>query len=185
MICTPYKNAKLSDISNPFGAHPEWYGGKPHNGVDWNAPYGTPLVAPEYCIIDNVVTSENVNSDISPLSRGYGIIMKGLSGKFHLFWHCQPVFPVKAGQSVKQGEVVAFMGNSGFVMIQGKVVPVELRTKPPFPGTHCHQEIFTIVDGQRKYEDPISYIDFNIPISYDLLTAIKVVLANIFNLLKK
>lgn len=190
MICKPYKNAKLSDISNPFGANPQWYGGIPHSGIDWVSSYGTPLVAPEDCIIDNIITDENVSEDLAPFARGYGIIMKGMSesmgGRFHLYWHCQPVFPVGLGQQVKQGEIVAFMGNSGFVMRGGVTIPVEIRSKPPYPGTHVHQEIFTFdSNSQRVYEDATKYIDWNISINYDLFTAIKVVLAKLINLLLK
>lgn len=185
MICKPYKNAKQSDISNPFGANPQWYNGIPHNGCDWVSFNGTPLVAPEDCIVDNIITDAVINTDLGPLMRGYGIILNNRRGKFHLFWHCQPVFPVGLGQSVKQGEIVAFMGNSGFVMTGGVVVPIELRNKPPYQGTHLHQEVFTFVDGKRKYEDPLPLIDFLIPISYDLLTSIGIVISKIINLLKK
>ena len=185
MICTPYKNAKLSDISNPFGANPQWYGGIPHTGVDWVSYYGTPLVAPEDCMIDNIITDENVSEDLAPLTRGYGIIMKGIGGKFHLYWHCQPVFPVGLGQQLKQGEIVAFMGNSGFVMRGGVVIPIEIRSKPPYPGTHVHQEIFTFVNGQRQYEDPLLSIDFSIPIQYNLISSIMIVIKKIINLLLK
>ena len=182
MICKPYKNAKLSDISNPFGANPQWYSGVPHTGIDWVSSCGTPLVAPENCIIDNIITEQNISNDLAPIRRGYGIIMKGISGKFHLYWHCQPIFPVGLGQELKQGEVVAFMGNSGFVMMGGVLIPYETRTKAPYSGT---QEVFTLKDGQRVYEDPLKITDMSIDISYNLLVAIKVVLAKIFNLLKK
>jgi len=187
MICKPYKNAKLSDITNPFGANPQWYNGIPHNGVDWISFNGTPLVAPELCIVDNIITDENLNTDLAPLSRGYGIILRGLvSGKFHLYWHCQSVFPVDLGQTLKQGEICAFMGNSGFVMKGGVVIPVEIRTKAPYPGIHLHQEVFTFdANSQRIYEDPLKIMDFDIPISYDLMTSIMVVIKKIINLISK
>lgn len=186
MISKPYKSAKLSDISNPFGANPQWYNGIPHTGTDWVSYYGTPLVAPEDCLIDNIITDENVSEDLAPLARGYGIIMKGISGKFHLYWHCQPVFPVGLGQQVKQGEIVAFMGNSGFVMRGGVVIPIEIRSNPPYPGTHVHQETFTFdSNSQRVYEDPVKLIDWSIQINYNLITAIRVVLAKLFNLILK
>jgi len=187
IICKPYKSAKLSDISNPFGANPQWYNGVPHNGVDWVSSYGTPLVAPELCIVDNIITGESINADLAPLSRGYGIILKGLiSGKFHLYWHCLPMFPVKCGQTLKQGDVCAFMGNSGFVMTHGVVVPIKLRTQPPYPGTHLHQEVFIFdSNSQRVYENPLKLVDFSIPISYNLLTSIMIIIKKIINLILK
>lgn len=183
MICSPYKNAKLINITNYFGQHPEWYGGIPHTGCDWVSFYSCPLVAPEDCVVDNIITENNISNDLTPISRGYGIIMKGISGKFHLFWHCLPVFPVGLGQSIKQGGTVAFMGNSGFVLVGGQVVPIELRNKLPYSGTHLHQEIFTIKDGKRIYEDPLSLIDFSIPISYNLIESIQIVINKIKNLI--
>jgi murein DD-endopeptidase MepM/ murein hydrolase activator NlpD len=97
-----------------------------------------------------------------------------------LHWHCWVVFPVKEGDTVAQGQPVACMGNSGFCMVGGKVVPVELRTKQPFPGTHDHFEVR--VNGE--YVDPMKYIDWDIPIKYDALTTMKEILLKIFNILK-
>lgn len=182
MICPPYKNAKLSHIN-------QYFNGVIHNGVDWcpseNA-IGTPLVAPENCIIDNIITEATVNEDLAPLIRGYGIIMKGTtSNKFHLFWHCLPVFPVGLGQTIKQGQIVAYMGNSGFCKRNNIYVPIEIRNNPPYYGTHLHQECFTFINGQRVYEDPLIYMDFSIPISHDLKESIQIIINKIINMFKK
>lgn len=178
MICLPYKGAKLAHIS-------QYYNNLTHNGVDWvpsENTIGTPLVAPEDCIVDNIITEANINEDLSPMIRGYGIILKGT--KFHLFWHCLPVFPVGLGQTIKQGQIVAYMGNSGFCKRNGIVVPIEIRNNPPYYGTHLHQEIFTFKDGQRVYEDPLICMDFSIPISYNLKESIQIVINKIINMLK-
>uniref|UniRef100_A0A7V3JAF1 Peptidase M23 domain-containing protein n=1 Tax=candidate division CPR3 bacterium TaxID=2268181 RepID=A0A7V3JAF1_UNCC3 len=82
----------------------------PYNG------YGKFLCAPENCKIVKVVDSLELSESLEPLKRGYGILMKGVSSPYyHLYWHCLPVFPVCEGDFVNQGEIVAQMGNSGYV----------------------------------------------------------------------
>lgn len=182
MICKPFKTATLNSISQPFGVNPCSYQPNGHTGTDFCSIYGTFLVAPEFCEVVRIITDLNFNQDLTPLSRGYGILLRS---KIHpnttfLHWHCQPIFLVKEGDIVPQGQPVAMMGNSGFCMSSGVVVPVEIRTQKPYKGTHDHFEVR--VDSE--YVDPLLYIDFSIPIKFDVLTVIKETLIKISNILK-
>lgn len=142
--------------------------------------YRTYLVAPEHCWVDRVITAETIDEG-EELSRGYGIVLKSFFNNHeHFYWHCLPIFPVKKGDIVKRGQIVAQMGNSGFVKSGGKVVPLEDRLKPPYKGTHLHWAM-KIND---EIVDPLKHIDWSIPIRYDLWGAIKAILINMLSFLK-
>lgn len=188
MYSKPYKSANKTQISQPFGANKGLaiYGPGGHTGTDFVSSYGTFLVAPEDCIIENIVEGKVIIETHDELRAGYGISMMSQKSKgvFHIFWHCLPVFPVKKGQYVKQGEVVASMGNSGSVYFGGVPVPIGTRTQTKL-GTHLHWEAFTLnAKGTRDYFDVVPHIDWNIPIKYDLITAIRSILQNMLNIFK-
>ena len=176
-ICKPYKEYQPSHITQGFH--------KNHTALDFGYKYGTFLVAPEDSIVYKVTKAETFDNSTEELSRGYGIRLKSNrhDSVYYLHWHTLPVFPVKVGDFVKQGQIVAQMGNSGFCIAGGKVVPIEGRTKKPYLGTHDHFEM--LVDGIAV--DARLYIDLTTPVKYgilDLITAIKVILAKIKNLIK-
>ena len=189
MICLPYKNAKLSDITQKFGVNPNAIQPNGHTGLDW-CPYnawGMDLVSPCDGKICSIINAQTISDDITELKRGYGIMVKDdNSDMYYVYWHCQPVFPVNLWQSVKQGkDVVAQMGNSGDVYSQGVFVPLEDRDKPPFKGTHLHQEVFALnEDGTRNYINPLNQIDFSIPVQPNIFEAIKNIIINMAKLFK-
>jgi murein DD-endopeptidase MepM/ murein hydrolase activator NlpD len=92
-------------IGSPFGARIDPFNGEGafHSGLDISAPYGTPVIAPA----DGVVT-------FADFSNGYGRLLKlehghGISTRYgHLSG-----FAVRPGQSVKRGQVIAYVGATG------------------------------------------------------------------------
>jgi len=172
-ISKPYKNAKPSDVSQGFSYK--------HPAVDFASKYGTFLVAPENCIVDVIVSAKKIDESLAPLERGYGIRIKSIANPntSHTYWHCLPVFPVKVGDTVLQGQPVAQMGNSGSVRTGSKWIPVEIRAKKPYLGTHLHWQY--LLEGVPK--DPLNYIDWDIPVKYNLLVVIRAIIQNILNLL--
>lgn len=113
--------------------------------------YGTPLCAPENCLVLGI-TSEELTSDNKDLEHGYGIRLKGLeTGLEYLLWHCLPIFPVYGGDIVSRGQIVAYMGNAGTVYQNGVYVPLAERTTKPFGGTHVHFEVFKQGDRIDPY----------------------------------
>lgn len=102
----PINNAELIRISsgfNPQRFHPILKKIKPHKGIDFTAPKGTPV----YATGDGIVTSAYYSSsygNVIFLNHGYGYQTRyaHLSG-----------FNIKAGQHVKRGEVIGFVGNTG------------------------------------------------------------------------
>ncbi len=91
---------------NPFGGSSTEY----HKGIDFAAPRGTPIRA----VRDGVVQRASYNG-------GYGecVIIYHGDGLSTLYAHCdntsktRPVYEVKVGESVKRGQVIAYVGTTG------------------------------------------------------------------------
>lgn len=184
----PYKGFGLSTITQGYTDL--------HHAID-SLPvrsglvaYGTPLVCPEKVTVTKIYGNEYTPYDDAPLVNGYGLWMQGESGYMHLYWHCQPVFPVSKGDVLERGTIVGYVGDSGNVMTGGIYVPTNERDHAPFLGTHLHQ---AMVDErpdslQKGYPvNPIDFIDLDTEPSYgavEELAAIAVTLSKIASLLK-
>lgn len=182
-IAKPYKQCQPNQLTQGYGVNIQSYQPTGHTGNDWAFAncYGTFLVAPEDVEVISLIDAKNISPDLAPLSRGYGILMRSVKNpeRTHLYWHCLPVFPVEEGEVCLQGEPVAQMGNSGFVTQGGKIVPISDRLKPPYYGTHLHQEIR--IDG--KYTDPFPWVDWDIEVQGVGLTTLQKIINKIINLL--
>lgn len=182
MICKPFKRATINIITQLYGVNPQSYQPYGHTGIDFIGEYGTFLVAPKRCVITKLVNATTWDLSLSPLTRGYGIVMTDFNSPEYeyLYWHCLPVFPVNIGDIIEQGEVVAQMGNSGFCTSQGQVVPVEIKTDKPFRGTHLHFE----VRNNGTLIDPLPLIDWSIPIQDVGLSILQKIVNNLSKLFK-
>ena len=114
------------DISSPFGWR--WNGSDFHPGVDIANDTGTPIVA----TADGVVTAAGWNAggygNMVDIDHGNGILTR--------YGHASEVL-VHEGQHVKRGDVIAYMGSTGFST-----------------GPHVHYEIH--VHGETV--NPASYL---------------------------
>jgi len=103
-FCRPLP-AKCGTVSQWFGEHPEWYGryGLPgHNGVDYAAMIGTPILA---------MHSGRVEVGDDP--GGYGRYVKVIAeGYYTLYGHMSASLVVD-GQHVNQCEQIGNVGNTG------------------------------------------------------------------------
>ena len=92
-------------ISSPFG---KWRGRHKHEGIDIPMPGGTPIRAAR----NGVVVRTGNNSTIG--FRGYGnFVMLDHGGGVRTFYaHCSRV-AVIPGQRIMQGQVIAYVGNTG------------------------------------------------------------------------
>ena len=185
-LTSPYKSAKRGDVSQVFMNANSAYSNGYHLGTDWVSKYGTFLVAPENVSIERLFSGEILDETDQGLRRGHGIVMKSLEtpNVYHLYWHCLPIFPVKVGDIVKRGNIVGQMGNSGYVMNNGTIVPIDIRNIPPYKGTHLHQEGYELINDEKKYFDTLEVTDFSLPIQYDIVTTIKTILQNMSNVIK-
>lgn len=191
MLSLPYKGATKDYITQTY-----------HNGhkaLDmvyysslYKYSYGVPLCAPEDVeiikIAGDVYTPETTEDD----KRGFGVWMKGLeTGYTHWFLHTQVLLPVNVGDTVRRGQIVAFMGNSGNVYSNGVYVPLEKRRTAPYPGSHLHWELYDKkykLGGIKRLINPLESIDWTREPVYtnaDYLKALAVVVGKAAGLLKK
>ena len=116
-------NADLKRVASGFGYRidPVYKTVKLHNGLDFAAPQGTPI----YATADGSVTTSGNTGN------GYGnhVIINHSYGYETLYGHMVRV-KARAGQSVKRGEVIGWVGSTG-----------------KSTGPHCHYEVHK--NGQK------------------------------------
>ena len=123
---TPSIWPSTGDVSSPYGLR--WGGSDFHPGVDIADDYGTPI----YAAADGVVPVAGWNSG------GYGnmVDIDHGNGIWTRYGHAQEVV-VTAGQTVKKGQIIAYMGSTGYST-----------------GPHVHYEVH--VNGEVV--NPASYL---------------------------
>lgn len=102
---TPVDFTRISSKFNPNRKHPVLKYARPHNGVDYAAPTGTPIVA----------TGDGKVQFIGN-KGGYGkVIILTHAGKYSTLYGHMSRFKkgLKRGQRVKQGQVIGYVGMSG------------------------------------------------------------------------
>ncbi len=125
----PISNKDLTRIASGFGfrIHPVYKTWRMHTGIDFTAPTGTPI----YATGDGKVI--NPQSGFS----GYGktIVIDHGFGYQTLYAHCSKII-VKAGQKVKRGQIIGYVGNTGIST-----------------GPHVHYEVL-------KNGEPVNPVNF-------------------------
>jgi murein DD-endopeptidase MepM/ murein hydrolase activator NlpD len=125
----PISNKQLKQMASGFGyrIHPIYKSQDFHPGIDFSAVQGTPIYA----------TGDGIVERADNLAQGYGnhIVIKHGFGFETLYGHMSK-FKARAGQRVKRGEVIGYVGSTG------------LSTAP-----HVHYEV--IKNGEKI--NPINY----------------------------
>lgn len=95
--------ARVSSPFNPRRLHPITKRVRPHNGVDFGIPTGTPVIAPSDGVVEHVAFQ----------ARGAGRYIKIRHGHITtVYMHLSKPL-VKVGQRVRKGERIALSGNTG------------------------------------------------------------------------
>jgi murein DD-endopeptidase MepM/ murein hydrolase activator NlpD len=125
----PVSNRDLDRIASGFGMRidPVYGTAKMHKGLDFTAPQGTPIYA----------TGNGIVEVAGQTGDGYGnhIVINHGYGYETLYGHMYKV-KVRAGQKVKRGEVIGWVGSTG-----------------KSTGPHCHYEVH--INGQEV--DPVYF----------------------------
>ncbi len=113
----PVSNQQLTRIASGFGMRIDPVYGTPkmHKGLDFTAPQGTPIYA----------TGDGRVASATRLDVGYGnhVIINHGYGYQTLYGHMARI-KVRAGQNVKRGEIIGWVGTTG-----------------KSTGPHCHYEV--------------------------------------------
>ena len=112
----PISNKQLTRIASGFGMriHPIYGIAKMHNGLDFTAPQGTPI----YATGDGQITTAGMGTGTGNhviINHGYGYETE--------YMHMVRI-KARAGQKVKRGEIIGWVGNTG-----------------ASTGPHCHYEV--------------------------------------------
>ena len=145
----PVVNWDWGRVTQLFGVNASLY--KPrfnipaHNGIDYAGSYGEEVLAAH----DGHVTQWNI--DDPTRTSGNGIWIQGYDerGNFvqTVYWHLSK-FNVRPGADVKAGDVIGYIGNTGFVFPKPS-------TQCPHCGAHLHfgvARIKTIPPGNFRTE---------------------------------
>ncbi|TVQ91273.1 MAG: M23 family metallopeptidase [Bacteroidetes bacterium] len=84
--------------------HPIYKTLRPHTGVDFTAPTGTPVYAPGNGVVTTVERNRHGYGLMVVIDHGYGYET--------LYAHLSR-FNVRVGQEVRRGEIIGFVGNTG------------------------------------------------------------------------
>jgi murein DD-endopeptidase MepM/ murein hydrolase activator NlpD len=125
----PISNKQLMALASGFGmrTHPIYKVKKMHSGIDFAAAIGTPI----YATADGKVLSVDVKFS------GYGKLVEIDHGfGYRTRYAHMHEFAVRAGQTVKRGDLIGYVGNTG------------LSTAP-----HLHYEV--LINGSQV--DPVHY----------------------------
>jgi murein DD-endopeptidase MepM/ murein hydrolase activator NlpD len=138
----PVSNKNLNRIASGFGYRidPVYKVQKFHAGLDFTAPQGTPIYA----------TADGTIKEAGFSSGGYGnnVIISHGYGYETLYGHMYRI-KAKVGQTVKRGEIIGYVGNTG-----------------KSTGPHCHYE----VHKNSKPVDPVYFFYNDIsPAQFDRL----------------
>ncbi|SMY17419.1 peptidoglycan DD-metalloendopeptidase family protein [Photobacterium aquimaris] len=132
------KRFRVSSQFNPYRRHPVTGRIQPHNGVDFAAPSGTPVLATG----DGVVTRVTNH----PYAGRY-VVIKHSANYSTRYLHNSRIL-VKVGQRVKRGQEIALSGRTGRVtgphihyefLVRGKPVN-PLTAKIPLAASVSHQQ---------------------------------------------
>ena len=125
----PVSNKNLNRVASGFGyrVDPLYKDYRLHAGLDFAAPSGTPI----YATADGVVQAAGFNTD----GCGNKVVINHGYGYQTLYGHMVRV-KARAGQRVKRGEVIGYIGSTG-----------------KSTGPHCHYEV--IKRGTKV--DPVYY----------------------------
>ncbi len=132
-------------IAQLWGENPQIYStitydGVPligHNGIDFLTPTGTPIIAVDNGVIDQVVYND---------PTGFGHFVKVRHGWGEALYAHLSRIDVQVGQQIARGNVLGATGNTGFVF-----------------GPHLHFAIrinpYSRTDGWGGFRDPLPYMD--------------------------
>jgi len=145
-----YRDYPDGNVTQWFGENPKLYAMHDlagHNGIDIVAYHGCPLLAVE----DGIVL------EVKDTPEGYGRYVRFLSeDREWTYGHCDTI-SVKVGDVIKEGQQIATMGNTGFVVTQD-YAKIWWGDAPNQYGTHLHLGLRIVKRSKSGWNYPGSDI---------------------------
>jgi murein DD-endopeptidase MepM/ murein hydrolase activator NlpD len=137
----PINNKQLHQLHMTYGSryHPIYHIVKPHKGLDFTAAHGTPIYATGDGVVSMAYSSDSYGNVIY-LDHGY---------QFETRYAHLSKFAVQAGEHVKRGQIIAFVGNTG------TSVSSHLHYEVLFNGQHVNPINFFQRDLSNKEYDKL------------------------------
>jgi murein DD-endopeptidase MepM/ murein hydrolase activator NlpD len=103
--CTPSIWPAKGWVSSPWGSRTSPFTNEKefHNGLDISARIGSPIIAPADGVVSSITKTDGFGNLLT-VNHGYGFVTR--------YGHLSEIL-VKKGQSVKRGEKIALVGDSG------------------------------------------------------------------------
>lgn len=148
MLKAPLVYSRISSRFSNARLHPVLRIVRPHHGVDYAAPSGTPVVA----VADGTVSSSGWDGK----GGGNTLKIKHSSGMMTGYLHLKGFAKgIKAGKRVNQGEVIGYVGSTGTstgahldyrVWMNGKAIdPLKVTSQPTEPINKANRADFDLV----------------------------------------
>lgn len=167
----PLKFTRISSKFNPNRLHPIYKVRRPHLGVDYAAPVGTPV----YAIADGTVTAKYWDK------KGGGNVLKlkhtnGYTSSYlHLSRYAKGI---NVGTRVSQGQTICYVGNTGAstgphldfrIYKNGKAIdPLKIPSNPVEPVKEANRERFNDIKERVLAELEGDIAPEDVVTSYDL-----------------
>jgi len=137
----PVSNENLKRLSSGFGYRmdPILKVRRPHHGIDFSLPKGTPVYATGDGKVKFTRSSISGYGKQIEIDHGFGYVTK--------YAHLNE-FVVKSGQKVKRGEIIAYSGNTGKSTAPHLHYEVKIDGKPVDPVHYFYKDI-----DSEEYEE--------------------------------
>lgn len=153
----PLANVYITQKFGKTNASRRLYVSGTHNGVDFRAPVGTPLLSAGN---GRVAGTGNTDADCKGVSFGKWILIKYDNGLATTYGHLSNI-SVSPGQTVKAGEVVGYSGNTGYSTgphLHVSMYPADAVNPVTRPSASCPGVSMTMpVSAVSAYLDPLVY----------------------------
>ena len=155
---SPLNYTRISSRFSPGRYHPVLKIVRPHNGVDYAAPTGTPVVAAADGVVSHVGWKGG-HPTVNGMSGGYGktVMIRHTNGYETLYGHLSGYAQgIRNGVRVKQNQVVGYVGQTGLAT-----------------GSHLHYTVYlnnVAIDPLRMNNEPGPPVPKNELDKFKLLT---------------
>jgi len=130
----PIENADLTLIASGYGhrIHPIYKIRKMHTGIDFSAPVGTAIFATGDGVVETSMRSGRGLGNRIVIDHGYG---------YKSLYACMDELKVRRGQTVKRGEVIGTVGDTGLSVAPHLHYEVHLNGEPVNPINYFFLEL--------------------------------------------